>query len=281
MVKRLCTESSATSSAITTSTATNEKVNLECLLLSDLTTNEFDGVPVHVQTLLKHFDNSQLRQTEILLLLVYVIALESGYVEASHYDQVQYEIQHLSATATFHAKNILNLSHYKPNFKASEDKTRFSLKLHTLIDVEPVEKDYLYALLTAMVTGDFLIVTLTPSPSTGAKGFSLALSIGRYVLSMQSKKKPLYQRFRKMSELSLILRDQLFIPMRCQQLVWLNCSIYPSLTGLPTELYDHILKYLSKNQLNILANVNKSLYNLCKISKFNFAPKGSSTKTIL
>ncbi|XP_065360655.1 protein nutcracker [Calliphora vicina] len=243
----------------------NEKINLECLLLSD--TSLTSGIPQHVEVLLQHFNNTQLTQAEILFLLVYIVALESGFVGLAGYEQAKLYLEHLLTISSFHAKNVLRLSHLKPNYNLTEDKTRFCLKLRTLINMQDAG-DYVFALLTGFVTGDFLIVTLTPATSTCANGFSLALSIGRYVLSMQSKNKPLYQRFHKLDELSNILRDQLFVPMRCHHIRLLQGFIYTALDGLPVELYDHIFKYLSKNQLKILANVNKSLYDSVKGSKF-------------
>ncbi|XP_023304401.2 protein nutcracker [Lucilia cuprina] len=244
----------------------NEKLNLECLLLSDTSTE--NGIPRHVENLLQHFNSSQLSQAELVFLLVYIVALESGFANLADNEESKLFVKSLTATSSFHAKNILNLSRHKPNYCSTDAKTRFTLKLHTLIDVQQAAYNDLYALLTGFVTGDLLIITLTPAPKTGAKGFSTTLSIPRYVLSMQAKNKTLHQRFRKLDELSYILREHLFVPMRCQQLNWLECWIYPSLDGMPAELYDYILKYLNKNQLKILANVNKRLYHLTTASKF-------------
>ncbi|KAI8116520.1 Protein nutcracker [Lucilia cuprina] len=238
----------------------NEKLNLECLLLSDTSTE--NGVPRHVENLLQHFNSSQLSQAELVFLLAYIVALESGFANLADNEESKLFVKSLTATSSFHVKNILNLSRHKPNYCSTDAKTRFTLKLHTLIDVQQAAYNDLYALLTGFLTGDLLIITLTPAPKTGAKGFSTTLSIPRYVLSMQAKNKTLHQRFRKLDELSYILREHLFVPMRCQQLNWLECWIYPSLDGMPAELYDYILKYLKKNQLKILANVNKRLYNL-------------------
>ncbi|KNC22927.1 hypothetical protein FF38_02881 [Lucilia cuprina] len=244
----------------------NEKLNLECLLLSDTSTE--NGVPRHVENLLQHFNSSQLSQAELVFLLAYIVALESGFANLADNEESKLFVKSLTATSSFHVKNILNLSRHKPNYCSTDAKTRFTLKLHTLIDVQQAAYNDLYALLTGFLTGDLLIITLTPAPKTGAKGFSTTLSIPRYVLSMQAKNKTLHQRFRKLDELSYILREHLFVPMRCQQLNWLECWIYPSLDGMPAELYDYILKYLKKNQLKILANVNKRLYNLTTASKF-------------
>lgn len=243
----------------------DEKINLNCLLLADTTA---DCTPVHVQKLLQHFDNTQLTHGELLFLLVYIVALESGFVAQADYEEEQFYLDTLDANSSFHSKNVLRLSYLKPAYTRSDDLRRFTLKLHTLVAIECVNSDQLYSLLIGFVMGDLLIITLSPANSSESKGFSCALSIGRYVLSIQAKNKPLYKRFSKLQELTNILREQLFVPMRCQQLNWLNCIIYPSLDGLPAELYDNILKYLTKNQLKILANVNKSLNNLTCNSKF-------------
>lgn len=244
----------------------DEKINLNCLLLAD--TNA-ECTPVHVENLLQHFDNAtQLTSGELLFLLVYIVAIESGFVPQTDYEGEKFCLKALHATSSFHSKNVLHLSHLKPAYTRSEDLRRFTLKLHSLVAVDYTNEDHLYSFLLGFVMGDLLIVNLTPANSMEGKGYSHALSIGRYILSIQYKNKSLCQRFNKLQELTSTLRDQLFVPMRCQQLNWLNCFIYPSLNGMPAELYDHILKHLNQNQLKILANVNKSLYNLTINSKF-------------
>lgn len=255
-VKRHCTDSSSC----------DDTIDLKCLLLSD--TSEQSGVPQHVRILLQHFEAVQLTPAEILFLLVYIVALETGFVGRTEYELLKSSLAALPATCLFHARNIVRVTRVTPQYQANGDRTRFSLKLRSLIDVENASCDYLCALLTGFVTGDFLIVTLTPATSKASKGFSITLSIARYVLSTLKKNKPRYGRFCKLDELSNVLRDRLFLPLRCEQLGWCGCCIYPSLNGLPVELYDHILKYLPKAQLAVLANVNKSLCSIINSSKF-------------
>ncbi|XP_005185149.2 protein nutcracker isoform X1 [Musca domestica] len=234
-------------------------MNLNCLLLADTT---LECAPLHLQHVLRHFENaSRIAPGELLFVLTYIIALESGFVAQKHYEEMGSRLHWISSTTSYHSKNVLRLSRLAPNYESNEEQTRFYLKLSSITDMNVTSTDQISALLAAFVTGDFLIVTLSPATSTTAKGYSVALSIGRFVLSMSIKNKPIYQRLKKLDELTNLLREQLFVPMRNQHLYWLSAPIYPSLDAMPPELYDNILQYLSFNQLKILVNVNKSLYN--------------------
>uniref|UniRef100_A0A1I8P4M1 F-box domain-containing protein n=1 Tax=Stomoxys calcitrans TaxID=35570 RepID=A0A1I8P4M1_STOCA len=251
--KRYCADMSLT-----------EVKNLDCLLVADTC---MECVCQPLENLLQHLEGSKPSQAELIFILVYAVALESGFVSLKTLQSNKSMIKYLPATSSYHSKNVLCLSLLPPLYIKSEGLERFSLKLRSLIDVEMQTEEDVFSLLVGFVCGDYIILTLSPSNSTGANGFSVALPIGRYVLSMHSKNKPVFQRFRKLHELSLVLRDKLFTPMRNQHLCRLAAVIYPSLNGMPPELYDNILKYLSYNQLKILANVNKTLYNTTVCSK--------------
>lgn len=227
-----------------------------------------EDVPLHLKNLLQHFENSSLDRGELLFLIIYALALESGFICKEDYEEHGDNIHGIPSFSSFHSKNILRLSRKPPKYIKSEDGSRFSMKLYSITDIEAKSTDEIFGLLVGFVTGDFLIVTFSPANSMCAKGFSLALSIGRYVLSMSSKKKPAFQRLRKLDELSILLRDKAYVPMRNQHLCWLGATIYPSLDGMPPELFHNVLQYLTHNQLQILANVSKTLYNNTVCSKY-------------
>uniref|UniRef100_A0A1B0AGC5 F-box domain-containing protein n=1 Tax=Glossina pallidipes TaxID=7398 RepID=A0A1B0AGC5_GLOPL len=235
-----------------------ENANLECLLVLDTTS---ECAPLHLQYVLSFTDSFQ-SAGEILFMLVYTVALESGYMCEADYDVCKDFISPLSAISSFHSKNVLRLSRLKPTFTVSMDRTRYVMKLRSIIDSRLVVTEKIYALLTAIVSGDLMILALSPANCMYADGFSSVLSIPRYVLNTQSKENPPFQRFRKMAELTNILRDELFVPMRNKQLYWMQAHVYPSLDALPAELYEYFLKHLDKNQMNILANVDRSLHNI-------------------
>uniref|UniRef100_A0A1A9V532 F-box domain-containing protein n=1 Tax=Glossina austeni TaxID=7395 RepID=A0A1A9V532_GLOAU len=241
-----------------------EIANLECLLVLDTTS---ECAPLHLQYVLNSTDCHQ-SSGELLFLLVYTVALESGYMCEINSDFSKAFISPLPSISSFHSKNVLRLSRLKPTFTISADRTRYAMKLCSIIDSRQVVAEQMHALLTAIVSGDLMILALSPANCMYADGFSCALSIPRHVLSAQSKENPPFQRFRKMDELTNILRDELFVPMRNKQLYWMQAHVYPSLDALPAELYEYILKHLDKNQMNILANVNRSLHNIVIRNKY-------------
>uniref|UniRef100_A0A1B0G703 F-box domain-containing protein n=1 Tax=Glossina morsitans morsitans TaxID=37546 RepID=A0A1B0G703_GLOMM len=241
-----------------------EIANLECLLVLDTTS---ECAPLHLQYVLSSADCFQ-SSGELLFLLVYTVALESGYMCEANSNLSKAFISPVPSISSFHSKNVLRLSRLKPTFTASADRTRYAMKLCSIIDSRQVVPEQMHALLTAIVSGDLMILALSPANCMYADGFSSVLSIPRYVLNTQSKENPPFQRFRKMAELTNILRDELFVPMRNKQLYWMQAHVYPSLDALPAELYEYFLKHLDKNQMNILANVNRSLHNIVIRNKY-------------
>uniref|UniRef100_A0A1A9WR21 F-box domain-containing protein n=1 Tax=Glossina brevipalpis TaxID=37001 RepID=A0A1A9WR21_9MUSC len=243
--------------------------NLECLLVLDTTS---ECVPLHLRSVLCNADCSQ-SAAELLFLLVYTVALESGYMCEADYDRYKPFISPVSSISSFHSKNVLRLSRLKPTFTTSTDRTRHVMKLCSIIDSQAVLPEQIYALLTTIASGDLMILSISPANCMYAEGFSCVLSIPRYVLNTQSREIAPYHRFLKMAELTTTLREELFVPMRNKHLYWMQAHVYPSLDALPAELYENFLKHMDKNQLNILANVNRSLHNIVIRSKYFRKPR--------
>uniref|UniRef100_A0A1A9X0X3 F-box domain-containing protein n=1 Tax=Glossina brevipalpis TaxID=37001 RepID=A0A1A9X0X3_9MUSC len=237
---------------------------VQYLLLSDTTA---ECAPLHLRNILSHFKDTQLNQAELLFVLIYIVALESGYMCNS--DCTQNMVSPLSPISSFHSKNVERLSKLKPIFNVTPDRKKFTMKLNSIVDDRQVTTEQIYALLTATVCNDLLIVTLSPANRLKAAGFSSVLLISRYVLIEESKDKPLFHRLCKynMPELTTVLRDKLFVPMRNQHLCLIQTHIYPSLDAMPVELYESLLQYLNKYELNSLAKVNWNLYNVTVRSK--------------
>lgn len=219
------------------------------------------SVPLHLQQLLQQYKNTKLSPAELLMLLIYVVALESGFVENECYVEKRALLKPVPSVGCFHVYNVRLLSRQRVNY--TKDDTNFRMLLRIMLDNSSMEEPTaIYTLqshLFAVVLGDLMMVTLSPVAPSTEPGFSVCLSIGRYVLNVQLE--PIHQRFRKLDELSLQLRQKLFQPMRAQQLLSLSIKphMHPSLLGLPVELYDKIFAHLNNNQLNIVANVNKQL----------------------
>ncbi|KAH8322817.1 hypothetical protein KR059_007353, partial [Drosophila kikkawai] len=222
-----------------------------------------DLVPEQLKNLTDQLKESKLSSAEWLTLLIYVLALECGFVEEEVYAQKRHLLQPVPVFSSFHAPNVRLLSEQVVNYASLFNDTAFSIRLRTLLDKYAPEDMNLVAArqsrLMAIILGDQLMVTLSPAPPSKLPGYSISLSIGRYVLNIQAKNKPIFQRFRKLDELSYQVKQNLFQPMRSQQLMEMNQTLQPSLLGLPDELYGHIFKYLNRSQLNVVGKVSRQL----------------------
>ncbi|KAI8039359.1 protein nutcracker-like isoform X18 [Drosophila gunungcola] len=223
-----------------------------------------ESVPEHLEKLMKQYEeNRKMPAAEWLTLLIYLLALECGFVEEEIYAQKRHLLQPVPSFSSFHALNVRLLSEQPAKYEVLFNDTAYSMRLRTLLDKHaPGETSLVAALQTrlmAITLGDQLMVTLSPVPPSKQPGYSISLSIGRYVLSIQAKNKPVYHRFRKLNELSFELKQNVFQPMRSQQLMQMEHKLQPSLLGLPDELYHEIFRHLNKSQLNVVAKVNRQL----------------------
>ncbi|XP_017058240.1 protein nutcracker isoform X10 [Drosophila ficusphila] len=223
-----------------------------------------ESVPQHLEKLMKQYqENRKMPAAEWLTLLIYLLALECGFVEEEIYAQKRHLLQPVPSFSSFHALNVRLLSEQPAHYEVCFNDSAYSMRLRTLLDKHASEEASLVAALQtrlmAITLGDQLMVTLSPAPPSKQPGYSISLSIGRYVLSVQAKNKPVYHRFRKLDELSYQLKQNVFQPMRAQQLMQMENKLQPSLLGLPNELYHEIFRYLDKSQLNVVAKVNRQL----------------------
>ncbi|XP_017070825.1 protein nutcracker isoform X10 [Drosophila eugracilis] len=223
-----------------------------------------DSVPQHMEKLMRQYqDDPKLPAAEWLNLLIYLIALECGFVEEETYAQKRHLLQPVPSFSSFHALNVRLLSEQPAKYEVCFNNTAYSMRLRTLLDKHTSEEASVVAALQsrlmAITLGDQLMVTLSPAPLFKQPGYSISLPIGRYVLNIHPKNKPIYHRFRKLDELSYQLKQHVFQPMRSQQLMQMEQKLQPSLLGLPYELYHEIFRYLDKKQLNVVAKVNRQL----------------------
>ncbi|KAH8317271.1 hypothetical protein KR074_009798 [Drosophila pseudoananassae] len=239
----------------------NRSLELPPLILEHTT---LESVPQHLEKLMDQYKDGKYPPAPVLLLLlIYLLALESGFAEEETYMQKRHRLEPVATFSSFHARNVRLLSEQPANYTVSFSDTMFSMRLRTLLDKHAPEGAALVAALqsrlTAITVGDLLMVTLSPAPSSNLPGYSISLSIGRYVLNVQSKTKPIHHRFRKLDELSFQLKNNVFQPMRSQQLIQMAQKLQPSLLGLPEELYEEIFVYLNPQQMKVLSQVNRQL----------------------
>ncbi|KAH8379985.1 hypothetical protein KR009_008412, partial [Drosophila setifemur] len=221
-----------------------------------------EAVPQHLEKLMAQYEeNRKIPSAELLDLLIYLLALESGFVEEETYGEKRHLLKPVPAFSSFHALNVRLLSEQPVRYTNGFTINR--MRLRTLLDKHAPEEASLVATLQSRLMtvnmGDDLMVTLSPAPQSNQPGYSICLSIGRYVLNVQAKKKPIYHRFRKLDELSYQLKQNIFQPMRSQQLMQMEQKLQPSLLGLPDELYDEIFRHLNPSQLKVVSRVNRQL----------------------
>ncbi|XP_068142847.1 protein nutcracker [Drosophila tropicalis] len=230
-------------------------------------TNE-NSIPEHLSQLMALYQNGKHSPAKLLVLLIHLVALESAFVEEKIFCKKQKQLKPVPTYGSFHLGNVRLLAQEPVVYEIQFDETVFSMILRTLLD-EDLQKDAdimptLRSRLMIVVLGDELLVTLSPLAPSKQPGYSVSLSIGRYILSVRSKNKPIYTRFQKLDELSLQLKQNVFQRMRSQQITQLGTYLQPSLTGMPEIVYDEIFRHLNHNQLNIVANVNQRLNSLSK-----------------
>ncbi|XP_018786353.1 PREDICTED: protein nutcracker-like [Bactrocera latifrons] len=232
-----------------------EDINLKQLLLSDTTTQ---CSPLHLRQLLRLYKIDVLSPAHILFLLVYLIALECGFVPKQLFKKFCRVLPTIPPFLTYHSKNVLFLSREKPMYQfKSPHETYFSIELRVLN--RNVKHSSLYSTLTALVSGNYLLVTLTPTTTT-LRGSSSCLSINRYIISHLTSHEPISRYFRNLDQLTAQLRDKVFIPVRNEQLAYMGASPYPSISGLPSDIREILYEYLNENDLKNLSQMSKQFY---------------------
>lgn len=123
--------------------------------------------------------------------------------------------------------------------------------------------------LSSIESGDLAILTIydlkdldETSPCKEAK--SVAIPISRYVPFKKLCKDNLAHSFRYLPELSMVLKEKLFIPIRNQ--IYEDCAVLstPYLNGLPACVLVKIFKYLNKKDLNSLKCTCRKQYDVYK-----------------
>lgn len=188
-------------------------------------------------------NKKSLSQAHSLFLAVYVVALHTGFIPQYFLENQLKCFCVLESWSTFHKKNVEICCSQQPTYKYdSPYETYFSENFVTNVMTEP--GDDLKSVLTAIVSGDFMIITLTPHPSTPLLGRSSCLSIGRYVISHSEGHKSAEACYQKLDQLRLQLRNEVFMPVRNDQLQYTGAPSFLSLIAIPRVVRYQIYKYL-------------------------------------
>ncbi|XP_055380684.1 uncharacterized protein LOC129611519 [Condylostylus longicornis] len=230
----------------------NQQAQEKIFLLEDSTLQK---LPDYAETLLNIFMQSKQRsEIELLIALIYCIALESGFAVESCLNSNDNENLHLSFFygSTYNKIFAETYSSHFPDILPDKINQNF-YKFTLLLANYPQYK----CVFVAIRTGEYLVVTLTNCHSPG---YSWCLSVPRYVLTRTSNN---FQRlFRNLQELSMLMKNHLFGPVRNLILAQSN-NLFPGLTGLPVELCCVILRNLNNTDLQSLSKTCWKLRCIC------------------
>lgn len=107
-------------------------------------------------------------------------------------------------------------------------------------------------------SNDLLLLTChVTDNSVMSSARTVPLSISRYIIHKRPSLKDLPSSFRNLRELSIKLKNELFLPLRDEILG--DSMNHPSLTGIPFDTLYHIGKFLSRKDLLSLSSACKNL----------------------
>lgn len=188
-------------------------------------------------------------QSDLINGLVVAVALECGFVgDWSYCDDVK--TYALSWSYSF-CRQLLDFASYPP--KPEEDgpqifKFVFSLDPQNVITLYSLESDELL-FLSANLNGE---VSATTSVKT------VALPCSRFIRSKKFNLRNLPANFQNLRDLSILLKDKLFLPLRNEIYHQSICeSQYPSLDGCPADVTLKIMSYLKLKDIASLSAVCK------------------------
>lgn len=230
------------------------------LLLEEATLTE---IPNFAGNIFRNFDKKSTSQAELLFALTYCIALESGFYPLTANDSEDLTVSSLFA---YNFSNILKISQSGlPPQLSCVDEEFYRLEVECpvqLLQDSSKEKLCSTSVLSGVKSSDFLIVTMTVDSLPGG---SVCLPLSRYILATTKKDFP--YRLRNLKDLSRILKDEIFVPIRNTLIA--ECSsgslVFPGLQGLPFDVVVYILAFLkSRKDLQNLSKTCKLLRDICK-----------------
>lgn len=184
--------------------------------------------------------------------LVVAVAIECGFV-GDWCCCGDFKTYALNWSYSFCRQLLMDSASYPPgpeNEGPQISKFSFSLDPQSVITVHSLESgDYL--ILTAILNGG-------ASAMTSVK--TVAFSMSRFVINNKLNSRNLPANFRNLRELSILLKDKIFLPLRNEIYRQSSCEFpYPSLDGCPAEILLKITRYLKPKDIASLSAVCKSV----------------------
>lgn len=208
-----------------------------------------DARPAHLVALLGQIAEEQRSsRPNILFHVIYAIALEMGFVCPASTAPPSIVLPSASWAFSFNRKFIscIVASHDRllPIALYNADLGSFRIRIE-LFQLAATGRQ---CILLARIIGDILCVTVHIERSPGAGGYSVALSIPRYVSMVAGRERQPWKCLRNLRELSERLRGELYGPMR-NYLLSETVGHWPGLCGVPEELRRMIWRRLNVKSL--------------------------------
>lgn len=226
----------------------NIRLNPSVILIEDSTLNE---IPVHLEKILKNvITQTKPSQSDLLFSVLYGIALEVGFIcDEKNLTSTNVVIHH-NWSFTFNNELTEKYSQLPTNW------CQFDGLINTIQLTMPNINKESYNMMS-LKSGDFIIVTLVPPQNSQRPKNSVCLSISRYV-PLQNYKE-ISRCFRNLKELTIKVKNELFLPLRNDIYLTAQC-LNPSLLGVPQEVLYCILRYLNQSNKAHLARTCKTIY---------------------
>lgn len=224
-------------------------------------------IPTHLARLLRQVEKSPTRNA-MLNSLVVATGLETGFIgDWCCNDDTEDMLSAYTMNWNYSFDRNLVLDYARmPSIDYSEPhlilKFKLSLSLQHTVAVQSFIVDDLFMLVSHLVDNSVIGSTK-----------SLAFPMSRYVVTQKMNSHKLPLNFRNLRELSINLKNQIFLPLRNQIFSMSFCiTPYPSLHGLPAEVILLILKYLKANDVAALATTCQALNAAVTSFKCNKPP---------
>lgn len=219
-----------------------------------------EEIPLHLSSCLCCFLNKNGLCTQIDAMTAILISLahECGFVGDWLSQKFDVRSYALSWSSSFDRRLLLDSSNLPKGLKFNEnDEDSFGIPFFYSISPQQM------ITVNCVKSSDLLIVVAHHQfNETSVKVTkSLAIPISRYVVRPRIPKDSFATNFRHLRELSIKLKNQIFLPLRDEiQLRLSGDHLYPSLLGIPDEILLLIIRrYLKANDINSLSLCCKRL----------------------
>lgn len=208
------------------------------------------NIPNHLQKLIAcGFGNRLPNKIDLMNAFVVASGLETGFIGDWCCKDIEAELSayQLNWCYSFDHRMLNNFAIMIPQDQPETFKFKFSLLLDKEIIVHCFETGDLFVLSAQLVDN---------SKITSTK--SLALPISRYIVRNKVDFNNLPNGFRNLQELSIKLKNQIFLPLRNDIYQESACQWpYPSLHGVPNVIIHKIIKHLNKKDIASLSLTSK------------------------